>query len=144
MQKLLLLLALVPTFAAAQEPLAVVHQLFADMASHNAEHARTLFLPEAMLYSSRPGGIAEALPAGKWLAQLGTSKAKWEERISEPKTLTHGTIAVVWAPYVFHLNGKLTHCGIDVFSLIQAKGAWKIATVADTREEAGCSSLDRR
>ncbi|HEX4167725.1 MAG TPA: hypothetical protein VHZ55_19855 [Bryobacteraceae bacterium] len=130
-------------FAQAQDPLVVAKQLFTDMASHNAAHARTLFLPEAMLFSSKPDGTADALASGKWLDLLASGKGKWDERIWDPKVLRHGSIAVVWAPYNFHLNGKFSHCGIDSFSLLLTNGEWKIASISDTREKAGCSPPDR-
>lgn len=140
-----LLVLLLPAVAVAQapDPLVVVNQLFADMATHNAEHARTLFLSDAMLFSSKSDGTAEALPSEKWLGLVASGKGKWEERISDPKVLRHGSIAAVWGPYSFHLNGNFSHCGIDLFSLLLTKGEWKIASISDTRERSGCSSPPR-
>ena len=53
--------------------------------------------------------------------------------------MEHGSVAVLWADYDFHLNGKFSHCGIDSFTLLKTTAGWKIAAVADTRETTGCA-----
>jgi Domain of unknown function (DUF4440) len=120
-------------------PLTVAQQLFEAMKAHDANAARTLFIPDAMLYGVGPNGDARGLPFEKWIDHLGTSKDSWLERIWNPKVMEHGTVAVVWADYDFHLNGKFSHCGIDSFSLLKTGQGWKIASITDTRETTGCS-----
>lgn len=122
-----------------QSPTATVQRLFDAMAAHDANAGRALFTEDALLFSVRPDGTAVATPHEKWLERLGASKDAWLERIWNPKVLEHGTIAVVWAEYDFHLNGKFSHCGIDSFSLLKTATGWKIAAVSDTRETSGCS-----
>ena len=145
MQKLVALLLaswLLSAVCAASEdqsPTATVQRLFAAMAGHDANAARALFVPEAMLFSVRPDGTAVAVPRDKWLERMGASKDAWLERIWDPKQLEHASIAVLWAEYDFHLNGKFSHCGIDSFSLLKTSSGWKIAAISDTRETAGCS-----
>ncbi len=109
------------------------------MSAHDADAARALFAPDAMLYSVRPDGAAVATPHDKWIEHLGTSKDAWLERMWNPKLLEHGSIAIVWAEYDFHLNGKFSHCGVDSFNLLKTATGWKIAAVSDTREISGCS-----
>jgi hypothetical protein len=122
-----------------QSPSAAVQRLFDAMSGHNAEAARELFIPDAMLFSVRSDGTAAAVPHEKWLARLAASKDAWLERIWNPTLLEHGSIAVVWAEYDFHLNGRFTHCGVDSFSLLKTTAGWKIAAIADTHETSGCS-----
>ena len=144
MKKLIVLAAvcLVPALSKAaddQTPLAVVQRLFAAMSAHDANAARALFLPDAMLFSVRPDGTAAATHHERWVTRMGESKDAWLERIWEPKQLEHGTVAVVWAEFDFHLNGKFSHCGIDSFSLLKTAAGWKIAAVSDTHETSGCT-----
>jgi hypothetical protein len=115
-------------------PLATVQKLFDAMATKDAKAARELFLPEAALFSARADGTPAVIPQEKWLERWGTNKDKWLERIWSPQQLEHGTVAIVWAQFDFHLNGKLNHCGIDSFSLLKTSAGWKIASVADTHE----------
>ena len=123
-----------------QPPTVVVQKLFDAMSAHDGAAARTLFIPDAMLYSIGRDGAASGLPFEKFVEHLGSSKDAWLERTWNPKVLEHGTVAVVWADYDFHLNGKFSHCGVDSFNLLKTPGGWKIASVADTRETSGCPS----
>jgi Putative lumazine-binding len=122
-----------------QTPIAVVQRLFAAMTTHDAAAARALFLPEAMLFSVRADGTANAMPHDRWVERMGASKDAWLERIWEPKQLEHGSVAIVWAEFDFHLNGKFSHCGIDSFSLLKTASGWKIASISDTHETTGCT-----
>ena len=40
-------------------------------------------------------------------------------------------LAVVWAPFEFLVDGKVDHCGTDLFYLARVDGKWLIAAVAD-------------
>ncbi len=50
-----------------------------------------------------------------------------------------GGIAVVWAEYDFHLNGKFNHCGVDQVNLLKTGAGWKIMGIAYTSETSGCA-----
>jgi hypothetical protein len=139
----LLLVAALPVAVGAQSiaqtPLQTVQRLFDAMSTHDAAAARQLFTTDAMLLSVRPDGTAAALPYEKWLDRWAGNKDVWLERIWNPTVLEHGPIAVLWAEYDFHLNGKFTHCGVDSFNLLKTSTGWKIAAISDTRETSGCS-----
>jgi hypothetical protein len=60
----------------------------------------------------------------------GTSKI--EERIHDPLVRIDNDLAVVWAPFDFYVDGKVNHCGTDLFNLVRQNGQWLIASVADT------------
>jgi|HubBroStandDraft_6_1064221.scaffolds.fasta_scaffold48207_2 hypothetical protein len=55
-----------------------------------------------------------------------------EERIHDPLVRIDNDLAVVWAPFDFLIDGKVDHCGTDLFNLIRVDGKWMIASVADT------------
>lgn len=141
--KALVLLFCCLGFASAQPdeqgPAIVVQKLFDAMSTHDANAARELFAPEAVMASVGSDGKPVIVDFGKWVYRLGLSKDKWLERMWNPKVLQHGQIATVWAEYDFHLNGKFSHCGVDSFSLLKTPTGWKIAYVADTREKTGCA-----
>lgn len=59
-------------------------------------------------------------------------KAQIEERIHDPLVRIDNDLAVVWAPFDFLVDGKVDHCGTDLFNLVRADGKWLIASVADT------------
>jgi hypothetical protein len=62
----------------------------------------------------------------------------------DPLVSRRGSLAVVWAPYEFQLNGKTAHCGIDVFNLVKTEGRWKIAVASWTVEPEACPELKAR
>jgi hypothetical protein len=137
----LLLAASLLSRAAANDtsaPAATVQSLFDSMASHDVGAARALFTPEAMLIAVRADGTATVVPHEQWLQHLSESKDQWLERMWNPKVLEHGSIAVVWAEYDFHLNGKFTHCGIDSVDLLKTPTGWKISGLSFTRETTNC------
>lgn len=138
----LLSATLLPMALAAKDdetPTEVVQQLLKSLSRHDGQAARALFAPDAMLFSSRSDGATVGVPSDKWVERLGASKDVWLERIWNTKVLTHGSIAVVWADYDFHLNGKFSHCGIDCFNLLKTTQGWKIVAIADTRETSSCT-----
>ena len=55
-----------------------------------------------------------------------------EERIANPLVRIDRDLAVVWATFEFLIDGKVDHCGTDLFTLIRTEGKWLIASVADT------------
>lgn len=120
-------------------PTTVVQGLFDAMSTHDVQAARGLFTSDAMLITLRPDGSAVSIPYEKWLEHLGTSKDKWLERIWDTKVLEHGSIAVVWGDYDFHLNGNFSHCGVDSFDLVKTQAGWKIAGIMFTTEKTGCA-----
>ena len=142
MRKPAFLLLAIFVSSAAQPPttpLTAVQSLFDAMPKHDGNTARTLFLPQAMLYSMRSDGTADGMASEKFVDRLSSAKGAWLERIWNAKTLEHGPAAQVWAEYDFHLDGKFSHCGIDSFSLLKTAAGWKIASITDTRETTGCA-----
>ena len=67
----------------------------------------------------------------------GLHEAMWAPRVS----IRGGMMATVTAPYEFKLEGKSTHCGIDVFELAKVDGQWKVASLTWTAEPEACPEL---
>lgn len=64
---------------------------------------------------------------------------KIEERILNYNIQVEGSMAHVWTPYEFYINGKLSHFGTNSFTLLlennpEASG-WKIVHIIDTRRK---------
>lgn len=53
----------------------------------------------------------------------------------------HKDMAMAWVPYEFIRNGKFSHCGVDIFTLLKMGSTWKIANVSYSVEEEGCKNL---
>lgn len=124
----------------APGPQAIVQQLFESIAAHNVDTVRSLFVPNAVLLSVKDDGTPESMRYEEFANLLASTKNVWLERIWNPTVLVHGPIAVVWAEYDFHLNGNLSHCGVDSISLLKTSAGWKISSISDTNETSGCAS----
>jgi hypothetical protein len=63
------------------------------------------------------------------------SSVKFNEKILSYTIQIDGTMAHVWAPYEFYLNDKLSHSGVNTFTLFKEKDNWKIIYLIDTRRK---------
>lgn len=123
--------------------LAVVERLFGAMSRRDTMAARALLLPGSRLTSMRAdtlGGSAALRTQSdvELLIGLATGRDTLRERMWSPVVRVHGALADVWAPYDFHVNGKRTHCGVDVFSIVRSAAGWQIAGITYTVEPTGC------
>lgn len=71
-----------------------------------------------------------------------TSGKRYAEKIGVPTVLQRGDLAQVWAPYLFTIDGKKSHCGIDNFTVIKRDGKWIVANLSYTVEPvSACADL---
>jgi ketosteroid isomerase-like protein len=56
------------------------------------------------------------------------------ERMWNPTVLVQGRLATVWTPYDFHRNGRFSHSGTDVFTLVKTSEGWRIVSLVYTVE----------
>ena len=59
----------------------------------------------------------------------------FEERVLEYSIQVDGAMAHVWTPYEFYVNNKLSHKGVNAFTLFKDNGLWKIVYLIDTRRK---------
>jgi Putative lumazine-binding len=115
-----------------QAVLAPVTAMFDGMAKRDAAAIKEPLLPGGTMVLMRDGKPTQmtfedfATRVGK----PGTTKI--EERIHDPLIRIDNDLAVVWAPFEFLVDGKVDHCGTDLFNLVRKDGKWLIASVADT------------
>ena len=107
-----------------------VQVFFDTMAARDVEGARAILQPQGRFHamSMRDGKPdVRAFSNEEYFAILQASKQKMRERTWNPEVSVHGLIATYRAPYDFWIDGKLSHCGVDVFDLIKTEDGWKIA-----------------
>jgi hypothetical protein len=114
--------------------LKVVQAFFDTMTARDIEGAREILVPQGRFHAMRAGAEPRSLSNEEYLAQLQASKQTMRERIWNPEVRVHGSIATMWAPYDFWIDGKFSHCGIDAFDLIKTEKGWQIAGGAYTLE----------
>lgn len=124
--------ALYATTPEEQAVLAPILAMFDGMAHRDAAAIRLPFLPGASMLLMRDGKPTP-MTVEAFAERVGKpSAARIEERIHDPLIRIDNELAVVWAPFDFLSDGKIDHCGTDLFNLVRKDGKWWIASVADT------------
>ncbi len=63
------------------------------------------------------------------------SNIKFQEKILSYSIQIDGAMAHAWTPYEFYMNDKLSHSGVNAFTLFKENDSWKIIYVIDTRRK---------
>jgi hypothetical protein len=105
-----------------------------------------------ILAAMRPDGTATAagekadgtrsvrrMTAAEFAAGIKPGPERFEERLTDPAIEIDGDIAMVWSPYVFLIDGKVHHCGVDHFDLVREGGSWKVANITWSSRITGCA-----
>jgi hypothetical protein len=115
-----------------QAVLAPIQAMFDAMANRDATALKLSLLPGGTMVLMRDGKpVQMTLDAfAERIGRPGTTHNV--ERIHDPLIRIDNDLAVVWAPFEFLIDGKVDHCGTDLFNLVRSDGKWLIASVADT------------
>jgi hypothetical protein len=121
---------------AEQAVLAPVNAMFDGMSKRDSAIIKDAFIPGATMVLMRDGTPSQ-MTADAFAERIGShpihpSTSKIEERIHSPLIRIDNDLAVDWAPFDFLIDGKVDHCGTDLFNLVRKDGKWLIASVADT------------
>jgi hypothetical protein len=115
-----------------QAVLASVQAMFDGMAKRDAAAIKAPTLPGGVMVLMRDGKPTQ-MTFDAFAERVGKpGKTQIEERIHDPLVRIDNDLAVVWAPFEFLVDGKVDHCGTDLFNMVRADGKWMIASVADT------------
>jgi hypothetical protein len=117
---------------AEQAVLAPIHAMFDGMSKRDAAAIKAPTLPGGAMVLMRDGKPSQMTfeAFADRVGKPGTTKI--EERIHDPLVRIDNDLAVVWAPFDFLVDGKVDHCGTDLFNMVRVDGKWTIASVADT------------
>lgn len=70
------------------------------------------------------------------------SKNSYLETAKSIEVKIHTGMAMAWVPYEFRLNGDFSHCGVDVFTLVEKEDTWKIINLSYTIDKEGCEEVN--
>ncbi len=130
--------------AADEEVLGAIDAFFLALAAGDADALDELISTEALSVRLTPE--TDAPPRYGRLADLAASFREGRgtpvvEPYWSPTVLRRGPLAAVWTPYEVSVDGRLVHCGIDLFTLSRQAGAWKIDSISYTAEPSACDEL---
>ncbi len=128
--------------------LALVNQLFAEMAAANPPGIIALHTADAQLAAIRKtkdGKMRLDVINPEAFSKFFTDKtAVIQEYMIDPKVVVDGDWAMVWGRYVFFVSNKLSHCGIDQFNLVRTADGWKLANGASTIDPGACTDKEKK
>src|SRR6188472_2602643 len=111
-----------PAEADAKAVVAPIDALFATFESGDSAAMLRLVYPDGRVTSTgrRADGTVN-LRQQSWtqFAARITPERTFQERISNPVVDIDDDIAMVWAPFVVRVGGKVSNCGIDHFDLVR-------------------------
>ncbi|HZR64909.1 MAG TPA: nuclear transport factor 2 family protein [Terriglobales bacterium] len=126
---------LISSRAATTEKQAVlepIKEMFDGMSKRDADAIKKPLLPGGSLVLMRDGKPVQ-MTFDDFAARVAKpGPTHIEERIHDPLVRIDNDLAVVWAPFEFLEDGKVDHCGTDLFNLVRTDGKWLIASIADT------------
>ena len=118
-----------------------VNVVFEAMKLSDSTLLKTVLHPECSLQTI---GIKPGQPAvykkdkiQNFITSIGTFRPNitLEERLLSFQINIDEALAVAWTPYEFYINGKLSHFGTNVFTLVKTDSTWKIVSIIDTRKK---------
>ncbi len=118
-----------------------INVVFEAMKSSDSTLLKTVLHPECTLQTV---GIKTGQPSvykkdkiQNFITSIGTLRPNTtlEERLLSYQINIDEALAIAWTPYEFYINGKLSHFGTNVFTLIKTDTSWKIVSIIDTRKK---------
>ena len=132
--------ALPPPAAEEQAVLAPINQLFAALEAGDSAAVLRVVYPDGRVTAVGMLRTGNGLRQESWTqfaARLKPGEG-FRESISDPAIEVDGDIAMIWAPFVVRVDGKVSNCGVDHFDLVRANGAWKVMNISFSSRTTGC------
>jgi hypothetical protein len=120
--------------------LAPIDAAFAAFEAGDAPAMLRQVYPEGRVTATGDRASGSGLGQQSWAQFAGRLKPGegFQERISDPAIESDGDVAMVWAPFVVRVGGKVTNCGYDLFDLVRENGTWKIMNLTFSSRTTGC------
>jgi len=117
-------------------PFIAVESFFKAFHEKDSIAMQNSFLEKARLMRSGTQGksIVQVSNLEQFIRSVATRKKspQWKEHLGQPIIQQHLNLATVWVPFHFTLDGELSHCGYNSFTLVWVDMSWKILSLIDT------------
>jgi hypothetical protein len=131
--------ALPPPTGEEQAVLNSASALLASFASGSPEEVLRWVYPDGRVTGTGKLPNRSGVRSESWTQftqRLGNTP--FQETISDPAVEVDGDAAMVWAPFVVRIGGKVSNCGVDHFDLVREDGAWKVMNLTFSSRISGC------
>jgi len=131
--------ALPPPTSEEQVVLNSANALLAAFTTGNAAEIMRWVYPDGRVTGTGKFPNRSGLRSESWTQfTQRASGSGFQETISDPAVEIDGDAAMVWAPFVVRIGGKVYNCGIDHFDLVRENGSWKVMNLTFSSRIAGC------
>ena len=132
--------ALPPPTGNEQAVLTPINALLASFSAGDAAAMLRQVYPDGRVTATGTRASSSGLRQQSWVqfAKRITPTERFEETISDPAIEIDGDAAMVWAPFVVRVNGKVSNCGFDHFDLVHDNAEWKIMNLTFSSRIKGC------
>jgi hypothetical protein len=127
--------------AEEQEVLAVIDRFFGHMAERDTAGMATILEAGG---SFAAVGIDPGDPPPRmvtherYIAGLKKDTSVLLERYWDAEVRMDRGVAVITCPYDLHVDGVLSHCGLDIFTLVRHPDGWRIAGAVFSMQRENC------
>ena len=120
--------------------LAPVNAVFAAFEAGDAPAMLRQVYPDGRVTATGSRASSSGLRQQSWsqFAERVKPGEGFQERISDPAIEIDGDVAMVWAPFVVRVGGKVSNCGYDHFDLVRDNGTWKIMNLTFSSRITDC------
>ena len=127
--------------------LAVVDSLFDNMAAHKPDAIVALHLPDSQMVGliKQPDGTSkvQSFKVEMFAKNFAVKRGELKEVMYDHKINVQGDLATVSGRYIFFVNDKISHCGVNAFHLARTSEGWRIGGAATTIEPQGCTDKEK-
>jgi hypothetical protein len=122
------------------EVLRPIQQLFAAFEVGDSAAMLRQVYPAGRVTTTGTRATSSGLRQMSWTEFAARIKpdARFTETISNPAIEIDGDVAMVWAPFVVRVDGKVSNCGYDHFDLVRENGVWKVMNLTFSSRITGC------
>ena len=120
--------------------LASVNSLLSTFSAGDSAAMLRSVYPDGRVTATGTRASGSGLRQQSWVqfAERITPAGAFQESISDPAIEIDGDVAMLWAPFVVRVGGKVSNCGVDHFDLVRDNGNWKVMNLTFSSRTAGC------
>jgi len=115
-----------------------IKNLFDGMREHDSSKILQQFTESALLQRTDKNGNVTSTDIQQFSRNISQSSAFLDEQLLNHVVLQQDSLASVWTPFAFYIDGKLSHCGSNSFQLVKQNAQWKIHYLIDVSHSGDC------
>ena len=132
----------------AKEAWAVIDKMFTEMANHNPPAIADLYLKDsnltAVIRTKDGKNVIRSFTGEAFSKNFAEKRGEIKEDMYAPETKVYGDLAMVYGRYVFFIDGKISHCGVNAFHLVRTEAGWRVANASSTIDPTSCTEEEKK